>query len=67
MPILREHFRFVEKEKHPKKKKAPVVKVAAIGPTTASHLKEKLSLNVVAVAASPGPAELVVAINSAGK
>lgn len=70
MPALREHFR-VESTSTPEspsstksKKKFPVARIAAIGPTTASHLKDALSLHVDAVAAKPTPTELATAISS---
>ncbi|KLO10585.1 tetrapyrrole biosynthesis, uroporphyrinogen III synthase [Schizopora paradoxa] len=70
MPALREQFR-LESTSAPdsptstkSKKKIPAAKIAAIGPTTASHLKDTLSLHVDAVAAKPTPAELASAITS---
>ena len=62
MPILREHFRLSELDPSSKRKKLPLAKIAAIGPTTATHLREKLSLNVAAVAEKPGPEPLASAI-----
>jgi len=68
LPALREHFRFESPAESPSstksKKKLPTARIAAIGPTTASHLKDALSLSVDAVAAKPTPAELATAITS---
>lgn len=42
----------------------PRARFAAIGPTTASHLRENLSLRVSAVASKPKPEELAKAIRA---
>ena len=45
----------------------PRARFAAIGPTTASHLHDKLSLEVSTVAERPKPDELAKAIKSISK
>ncbi|EDR09617.1 uncharacterized protein LACBIDRAFT_318859 [Laccaria bicolor S238N-H82] len=56
-PILRRHFDFSLSEKTGRK-----MKIASIGPTTATFLREVLELQVDAVASKPTPEELVSSI-----
>ncbi|KAI5119288.1 hypothetical protein M0805_008067 [Coniferiporia weirii] len=67
LPFLREHFTLpgdTQQQKKKTKKGLPVAKIAAIGPTTAGHLRDVLKLEVAAVAAKPVPEELAAAIKS---
>lgn len=56
-----------DKKRFKKNKGPPVARLAAIGPTTAAHLREVLKLDVAAEARKPNPEALVEAIRSAGK
>ena len=56
-PILRRHFDFSMSEENGRK-----MKIASIGPTTATFLREGLELQVDAVASKPTPEELVSSI-----
>ncbi|TDL27017.1 tetrapyrrole biosynthesis uroporphyrinogen III synthase [Rickenella mellea] len=61
VPILRTAFRLSVSDGSPDSSLRDA-KIAAIGPTTASYLRNKLSLDVAVVSAKPEPVELVKAV-----
>lgn len=64
LPILQKYFLLPGSSKSNQKKGLPTVKIAAIGPTTAAHLREQLSIEVAAVAEKPNAQSLASAIAS---
>ncbi|KAF8824500.1 hypothetical protein HHX47_DHR8000145 [Lentinula edodes] len=59
---LREALQGCQRDTRPSNDDKPLVRIAAIGPTTASFLRDKLRLHVDAISAKPKPALLVEAI-----
>lgn len=57
VPMLRNVFRLSAKDDSPGSALREA-KIAAIGPTTASYLRNKLSLDVAVVSVKPDPVEL---------
>lgn len=62
VPVLRETFSLPEHNASSDRPHKPPAKLAAIGPTTADHLRGTLSLQVDVVSAKPGPSDLAKAI-----
>ncbi|EEB96503.1 hypothetical protein MPER_04353, partial [Moniliophthora perniciosa FA553] len=65
LPFIQEHFELPEETSNKSSNGSkPVARVAAIGPTTDTYLRETLHLRVDAMAAKPTPEDLVSAIVS---
>ena len=58
IPHLRNHFELASANGNSSASKRPVARIAAIGPTTANHLKDKLQLKVDVIAEKPKPQSL---------
>ena len=80
LPFLRQHFTLPDggapspPQAQPKRKAStgkkgapalPTAKIAVIGPTTASHVRDTLKLEVTAIATQPSPEALANAVKAA--